>query len=270
MLTFMFLFFIITSQFYGLLGMVLMGKGKPVTLCEPLLRSNIEMLSGSSFLSSEVEMDDAVYKQVQEAMASQKGRESIDALVKSIQRLQLQLDRSDGRSDITSDVIADKYYEFLSACLRTEGGAWVVPFGPLQYVGYFIDKYVDTSSTARRVIDVGGLITRMNQVLIDADDKTNKACLHVQDLTISLVRLAVRFSIFKEILEGQPVFDKETTNFPFDICIDCSAMDNGVPIADLDVIMQLDFLQDSGSIEDDKIIIPKNAVARFYKDRFLE
>ena len=47
-------------------------------------------------------------------------------------------------------------------------------------------------------------------------------------------------------------------------------MDNGVPIADLDVIMQLEFLQDSGSlIEEDKIILPKNAVARFYKDRFL-
>lgn len=274
----------------GLFGMVLIGKGKIVALSQPLLRSNIEMVDGSSFLSSEVEIDDALYVQVQEAMTSQKGRDSIDTLVKGIQRLQLQLDRSDGRSDITSDIIADKYYSFLSTCLRTEGGAWVAPLGPLQYVGYFIDKYVDTTGSAeRRVIDVSGLISRMNQVLIDlpsdeagqriiAADASKQA--HIQDLVISLIRLAVRFSIFKEILEGQPaVISKEATsgaNFPFDVCIDCSTLDNvpsvcRLPVTDLDIVMQAEFLEQSSAlVADNKVILPKEAVARFYKERFLE
>ena len=86
------------------------------------------------------------------------GRDAVGEGIKATQRLQLQLDRSDGRSDLTSDHVADKYCSFLSTCLRTEGGAWTVPLGPLDYVGFKMQNHLSVdSAAATRVINLDSI-----------------------------------------------------------------------------------------------------------------
>merc|ERR1711916_99460 len=121
-------------------------------------------------------------------------------------RLQLQLDRSDGRTDITPEMISNIYFDFMSTCLRTEGGAWVAPLGPLQYVGFFLENFIRVEET-RRSIDVAAIADRMGQVLIDAPSLSDEsldaqatitrltedveAKLAIQDFLLTLLRTAV-------------------------------------------------------------------------------
>lgn len=257
-----------------------------------LLRSNIELISSRDDMSAEIDdsLSNAV-NQLLDDMEVKKDRPQIEACVKNIQRLQLQLDRSDGRSDITSDIIADKYFEFCSTCLRTDGGAWVAPLGPLQYVGFFMSKQIDsTTNPSTRIISLKGILTSMAQVLIDLplnqespNLEKGEANAKIIDLGLSLVRIAIRFAIFQETLEGKPpIFDKNsipeegTDNFPFDIKIDCD-LNNGIPKAgqiplnDLDLTLQLDLLKSPSSlILNNNIIIPKKAISQFYKSKYLE
>ena len=146
---------------------------------------------------------------------SVKGREAVGEQIKTIQRLQLQLDRSDGRPDFTSDILADKYYKFLSTCLRTEGGAWTATIGPMEYVGLRLGQHVGWSSALRqpktRTLSLPSLVAQMSSCLIDlpTDDskvsprlRTEAAQQSLQDLSLALTRIACRYALLKEQLEG--------------------------------------------------------------------
>jgi len=54
------------------------------------------------------------------------GRASVDAALQRFQRLIQQLDRSDGRPDISYDQLADRFYDFIGTALRTPGEAYLV------------------------------------------------------------------------------------------------------------------------------------------------
>lgn len=54
------------------------------------------------------------------------GRSSVDSALQRFQRLIQQLDRSDGRSDIPYDQLADRFYDLVGTALRTPGQAWMV------------------------------------------------------------------------------------------------------------------------------------------------
>lgn len=181
------------------------------------LRNVLELISTSSVWKANLDEDSAaIYAGLSPAIEEKKGRPCVEDGIKKVQRLQLQLDRSDGRTDITPDKISDTYYTLLSICLRTEGGAWVAPLGPLQYVGFLIENFISVDG-ASRTIDVSALAMRMGQVLIDApspgDTSSPEATrlmedigakLAVQDCLICLLRIAVRFAALKEQLEGVP------------------------------------------------------------------
>jgi hypothetical protein len=51
--------------------------------------------------------------------AEQKGRECVGESLQKLQRLVMQLDRSDGRRDIKTPEIALRYIDAISTCLRT-------------------------------------------------------------------------------------------------------------------------------------------------------
>jgi len=157
------------------------------------------------------------------------GREAVGDQIKTIQRLQLQLDRSDGRSDLTSDFVADKYFDFLSACLRTEGGAWTATLGPMEYVGLKISQHISWSikeeegqqqqqdesakiPPSTKVLSLPALLKQMGNCLIDLPSDPSKAPaslrveaaqLRLQDLSISLTRIACRYALLQEQLQGE-------------------------------------------------------------------
>lgn len=202
-------------------GGATLGKGSKVVALRQTSRSAMELVAASRSMQLELDEESAtLYAEVVSPFVeASSGRSCVEENMKKVQRLQLQLDRSDGRSDITPGMIATTYFEFLSTCLRTEGGAWVAPLGPLQYVGFVIDQHISVHEE-ERVVNVETMAERMGRVLIDlpADNdsspeakKTHAALddgklqqVVIQDCLICLVRTAVRFAIYKETLEGQP------------------------------------------------------------------
>ena len=160
----------------------------------------------------------------------EQGRSAVGEQIKSIQRLQLQLDRSDGRSDLTSDLVADKYLRFLSVCLRTEGGAWAATLGPMEYVGLQITRHVSWSSAQHRpptrTINLPALLTDMGNCLIDLPSDSSKvpallrleaAQRRLQDLSLSLTRVACRSALLQEQLLATTVPER------FALAIECPA-----------------------------------------------
>lgn len=163
-----------------------------------------------------------------------RGREAVQSATQTIQRLIIQLDRSDGRSDMTSEVLANKFYDFLSTCLRSDGLGWTAALGPMEYIGMKLTNYVTEVSVNDeriRVVDVAGICNKMCTCMIDLDlneassitkiskfTQQNKEC--VLDLSLSLTRLALRYALYKDQLESHtsPTVETETeTNLARDI-----------------------------------------------------
>ena len=184
------------------------------------LRNVQELIYSSSEWKAQLDEEStAIFNGLIPLIEEKKGRPCVDEAMKKVQRLQLQLDRSDGRTDITPDMISNIYFDFMSTCLRTEGGAWVAPLGPLQYVGFFLENFITVEET-RRSIDVAAIADRMGQVLIDAPSLSDEsldaqatitrltedveAKLAIQDFLLTLLRTAVRFASLKDELEGTP------------------------------------------------------------------
>lgn len=170
-----------------------------------------------------------------EAVQKTKGREAVAEAGKAIQRLQLMLDRSDGRPDMTSDMLAEKYSAFLSTCLRTPGGAWTASLGPMDYVGVKLDQHVTTTTTTGagagagakqrpgsggavvKELDLKSLFRQMASCLIDLDVsapvpaalQAEEAHRKVLDLSLAMVRVATRYAILADQLvvpgSDQPV-----------------------------------------------------------------
>ena len=214
------LVFSVYSSFYAV-GLSIGGGSTPVSLsAEGLkLRSALELISSSSEFRADLDEEtSAIYNGLSPLIEGQRGRPCVEEGIKKVQRLQLQLDRSDGRSDITPEMISNIYYDLMSTCLRTEGGAWVAPLGPLQYVGFVMDNFITIADETSRIIDVDTLSKRMGQVLIDAPSPSDtspdaqatitrltediEAKTALQDFLLSLLRTTVRFAALREQLEG--------------------------------------------------------------------
>lgn len=154
------------------------------------------------------------YKEILKERENQ-GREAVQAAVSKMQRLTLQLDRSDGRPDINPDVLAEKFYSFAATCLRTEGAAWTAALGPFEYVGMRIRDCVEdfkVEGEEIRAINVAKMSSMMGKSLIDLDlkdlesikkleefqpDQVNK----ILDLSVAITRIAIRYAIYKEVIE---------------------------------------------------------------------
>lgn len=142
------------------------------------------------------------------------GRESVQTALKTIQRLMLQLDRSDGRPDYSPGLLASRYYDFVGTCLRSQGGAWTAVLGPLEYVGLRIGDHVvdrQISGQTVRMVNVISLCAAMSACLLDLNlqeaDAANRALklsrdnvVNILDLGLALTRVAVRYAILKEDL----------------------------------------------------------------------
>lgn len=142
------------------------------------------------------------------------GRESVQTALKNIQRLMLQMDRSDGRPDYSPGMLASRYYDFVGTCLRSQGGAWTAVLGPLEYVGLKIGDHVidrEISGQTIRMVNVVSLCAGMSACLLDLNlqeaDAANRALklsrdsvVNVLDLGLALTRVAVRYAILKEDL----------------------------------------------------------------------
>jgi len=181
----------------------------------------------------------------------EQGRTAVSDRIKAIQRLQLQLDRSDGRSDMTSDLVADKYLSFLSTCLRTEGGAWTATLGPMEYVGLQISRHVSWSSAQRRpptrIINLPALLIDMGNCLIDLPSDSTKvpaplrleaAQRRLQDLSLALTRVVCRYALLQEQLLATTVPEK------FALAIECPADGAHLawpPKSCIDAMLRLDF-----------------------------
>lgn len=150
------------------------------------------------------------------------GRESVQTALKSIQRLMLQLDRSDGRPDFSPGLLASRYYDFVGTCLRSKGGAWTAVLGPLEYVGLRIGDHVvdlQISGETIRMVNVVSLCAAMSACLLDLNlkeaDAANRALklsgdnvVNILDLGLALTRVAVRYAILKEDLTSHESTDR--------------------------------------------------------------
>jgi len=142
------------------------------------------------------------------------GRESVQTSLKSIQRLMLQMDRSDGRPDLSPGLLASRYYDFVGTCLRSKGGAWTAVLGPLEYVGMRVGDHVvdrQISGQAIRIVNVVSLCASMSACLLDLNLQESDAAtralklsgdniVNILDLGLALTRVAVRYAILKEDL----------------------------------------------------------------------
>jgi hypothetical protein len=199
------------------------------------------------------------------------GREAVGEGVKATQRLQLQLDRSDGRSDMTSDLVAEKYCNFISICLRSEGGAWTVPLGPLEYVGFKMQKHISAEvGKEMRVINLDSMFKQMSSCLIDfptdpakvspifrVDGEPKRKTL---DLSLALVRLACRCALLSDQLEGRP------TPGPFALALQtASTSATALPIDTLQELLRLDLGFEQQVIDSDGglIVAPPSETSRW-------
>eukprot|EP01036_Dinobryon_divergens_P027476 gene27477-36254_t len=179
-----------------------------------------------------------------------KGKEASDLGVatKAFQRLILQLDRSDGRPDIPINSLADKFYEFTSACLRCRGAVtltamdsqqapslWTAAIGPLEYVGLCINEHirdVTMGDQVIRVVDVASLSLAAAQCLLDVDLRSSVSVSEreetakklgrlskeqirsVLDLSVSVVRIALRQALLQNVMQKHSTEDGQIFEKP--------------------------------------------------------
>lgn len=190
--------------------------------------------------------DSSIPSEVLQSINTNKDRQAVGDSVKSIQRLQLQLDRSDGRPDFTSDVLAEKYFHFLSTCLRTEGGAWTVTLGPMDYVGLKMKQHISKSSTPKpcRTINLKTLYDQMSSCLIDLPTDRSKISpslllpdpqARIVDLSLTLTRIACRCALLSDQLEENSVSEE------FELAINYCTHPVSAGMHDLLEMLQLDF-----------------------------
>lgn len=162
-------------------------------------------LTQADFVGQEALYDDRVSRH------GKSGRAEVEAAIKTFQRFTLQLDRSDGRPDITLVKLAEKYDDFVSTCLRTEGAAWTAAIGPLDYLGvklpayrqreshlYTIDVPALCVAVGTKLLDLPTSPAERNKI-VDASDTNRNA---VWSLGLVVARLATRFALFEDVLQG--------------------------------------------------------------------
>ena len=148
------------------------------------------------------------------------GRTEVEAAIKAFQRFSLMLDRSDGRPDIGLVKLAEKYDDFVSTCLRTEGAAWTAAIGPLDYLGvklpayrqreshiYTIDVPALCVAVGTKLLDLPTSPEERNKV-VDASDNNRNA---IWSLGLVIARLATRFTLFEDVLEGNAMQHSDPT-----------------------------------------------------------
>ena len=186
-------------------------------LAQDELEGQIHRLDNSNEITStEIELlllhtdiGESMKAQFPEAIANSevKGRESVDSAMQRYQRLVQQMDRSDGRPDISFDTLSERYFEFIGTCIRTPGQAWMAAVAGLQYVGIFRDKFELDECGKYKIIDVAKLAYTSSRILLDLDGEKVKeistvgditAQLKVQNLQLGLLRIAVRHAVAGE------------------------------------------------------------------------
>ena len=148
---------------------------------------------------------------------SDKGDEAIKIGLQQVQRLQLQLDRSDGRpASITVGSIANKYSMLISSCLRPviedDENAWLAALGPLEYVGFRIHDFIKEEEDVY-IVDYSLMVTKMKRILLDISSneedpmhnkKDDKSAEDIKDLSINLARIVLRYAFYIEKLHSKP------------------------------------------------------------------
>ena len=176
------------------------------------------MLTGNKIPLTEFQINPLVLDRVI-ATENSRGREYVSAAVKTIQRFCLQLDRSDGRPDISFQTTAEKFYDFVMTCLRTEGPAWTAVIGPFDYIGLRFKDYVSISGDVRRV-DLQRFSAAVGAILLDTPVQQTCPELVMKnrssflDLNLALTRCILRYAIFQDVLEGA---DFKSSNLLLDI-----------------------------------------------------
>ena len=136
-----------------------------------------------------------------------KGRESVDSAMQRYQRLVQQMDRSDGRPDISIDVLSDRYFDFIGTCVRTPGQAWMAAVAGLQYVGLLRERFALDDSQRYKTVDTNALAYNAARILLDLDGKKVEdisnsenliSQLKVQNLQLGLLRISARHAVAGE------------------------------------------------------------------------
>ena len=123
------------------------------------------------------------------------------------------MDRSDGRPDLSLSLVATKFDDFISTCLRTEGAAWTAALGPLDYLGLRLSTFGD-NTPEKLVIDIPKLAytvgTRLLDLPVDVKERskvlrdTESYKLSTWNLALTVSRLATRYFLLADQLEGTP------------------------------------------------------------------
>ena len=174
-----------------------------------------------------------------------KGNDAIQHGLQVVQRLQLQLDRSDGRpASITIGNIASKYSMLISSVLRTviedkDTKLWTTVLGPLEYVGFRIKEMIQQENS-NYVIDFPLLIKKMKKILLDISSNDEDPMLNKKDdisadeiknLSVLLSQVALRYALnYDQLQEGSQKLG---------IKIMCD--DQLLPIDLIEAVLSLDF-----------------------------
>lgn len=179
-------------------------------------------------------------------ITTEKGIDAINNGLQGVQRIQLQLDRSDGRpASITIGNIANKYNILISSVLRTvledeeKKNIWLSILGPLEYVGFRINDMIKQDQVS--ILDLKILILKMKRMLLDIssndedplyNNKDISSSEEMKNLSVLLARIALRYSFFYDKLNEQ-------VSSPLGIQILCDDMLLTTDIMEL--ILSLDF-----------------------------
>mmetsp|Transcript_26822 Transcript_26822/g.25681 ORF Transcript_26822/g.25681 Transcript_26822/m.25681 type:complete len:292 (+) Transcript_26822:72-947(+) len=150
------------------------------------------------------------------------GRSEVEAAIKNIQRFTLQLDRSDGRPDIELPVVAKKFDDFISTCLRTEGAAWTASIGPLEYLGLKLDSIREKKDDCSIIFRTSDLCSTMVSCLLGVENSDRLISVQSEDnklaiwnLGILVTRVFLRYLIMERELNGVEVSnDTEVDRMP--------------------------------------------------------
>lgn len=211
-----------------------------------IIQSCITMKLSSSLLRLKSINDLSIIRgKIDGEITINKGSDAIQNGLQVVQRLQLQLDRSDGRpASISIGNIASKYSMLISSVLRTviedrDTKLWTTVLGPLEYVGFRIKEMIKQENT-NYVIDFPLLITKMKKILLDIssndedpllNSKDNISAEEIKNLSVLLTQVALRYALNYDLLqEGSQKLD---------IKIVCD--DQLIPIDVVEAILSLDF-----------------------------